>query len=71
MTTVTMLSTTSPGGSFDQTSNIAGRLVRKFITWRRQRATIQVLSGLDDHMLKDIGVARGNIRYLALKGSSE
>jgi uncharacterized protein YjiS (DUF1127 family) len=32
--------------------------------WQRraQRATVQMLNGLDDHMLKDLGMARGEIQ---------
>jgi hypothetical protein len=29
-------------------------------TWRRRR-TIEMLMGLDDHMLRDIGLARGSM----------
>lgn len=36
-------------------------LLRRWRHRRRTRATIETLRGLDDHMLRDIGVARGDI----------
>lgn len=38
-------------------------LVRPVLRWRRDAATLGELSQLDDHMLADIGVTRGDLRY--------
>ena len=37
----------------------------RFRHWRKQRATVDVLRGLSDHTLKDIGLTRGDIRGIA------
>jgi uncharacterized protein YjiS (DUF1127 family) len=36
-------------------------LVTAFLNWRRRRAELRSLQGLDDHMLKDIGVTRCDV----------
>lgn len=35
---------------------------RGLARWQRRRAAIRELSGLSDHILKDIGIGRGDIR---------
>ena len=40
-------------------------LFARFRQWRKQRATVDVLRGLSDHTLKDIGLTRGDIRGIA------
>lgn len=39
-------------------------LVREIRRWQRKRAAIRELESLSDHILKDIGVVRGQIRTL-------
>ena len=42
----------------------SARLAGAIARWRKRRRAIAELSQLSDHMLKDIGVARGDIRSL-------
>lgn len=44
---------------------ILQRLIASYIDYRMRRQTIAALSALDNHMLKDLGIARGNIEFLA------
>lgn len=37
------------------------RLASRYLAWRRRRATIAMLHGLDSRTLKDIGLARSEI----------
>lgn len=37
------------------------KLLRRFALWRARRTTMQALSSLDDHTLKDIGLHRSQI----------
>lgn len=41
-------------------------LIEPVVRWERRRATIRVLSSLDDRMLADIGISRNEIEQLAL-----
>ena len=41
------------------------RVIRAIAVKARERATIDALSDLDDRTLKDIGVSRSDIRYIA------
>lgn len=45
--------------------NMLMRFVRYVIDWRKTRAVIRELQTLSDKQLKDIGISRGEIRYLA------
>ena len=40
-------------------------LFTRYRQWRRRRTTVDVLRGLSDHTLKDIGLTRGDIRGIA------
>ena len=46
-------------------------VVTSFRNWRTRRSTIAALSNLSDHSLKDIGIARNEIRALAAELSNE
>ena len=37
------------------------RLATAFLNWRERRAELRSLQGLNDHMLKDIGVSRCDV----------
>ena len=45
--------------------NAIRSLIAQYGQWRTKRVTIDVLSGLSDHMLKDIGLTRGDIQGIA------
>lgn len=49
--------------AFSAAFHMAGAFVR----WRNERVTIRALEGLEDHILKDIGVNRGEIIAVARK----
>ena len=58
---------TLPAKSFPQSlvQPVAGAVRRAWRGYRHrkaQRATVRMLAGLDDHMLKDLGMARGEIQ---------
>jgi uncharacterized protein YjiS (DUF1127 family) len=36
-------------------------LWRVILNWYRRRRDLRILQGLDDHLLKDIGLRRGNL----------
>jgi uncharacterized protein YjiS (DUF1127 family) len=38
-------------------------IVRPIVRWHRQATTLGELAQLDDHLLADIGVSRGDLRY--------
>ena len=38
------------------------RVARAVVRWHRRNTSIRELSALSDHMLKDIGISRGEIR---------
>lgn len=46
---------------FSGAGRVAARALRDIALWRRRRATLRELQGLDDRMLKDIGLYRGEI----------
>jgi uncharacterized protein YjiS (DUF1127 family) len=41
--------------------SIFARVARPIAEWRDRRAAYDELAGLDDHMLADIGICRGDI----------
>lgn len=43
------------------------RVAAAFMRWRNERATMRALGALEDHILKDIGVSRGEIPAIARK----
>jgi uncharacterized protein YjiS (DUF1127 family) len=55
-------------GSLASFLAVPGNLLGKLGAWRRHRLAMQELEQLDDHMLKDIGVNRGEIPRVALYG---
>lgn len=40
---------------------------RSLCRWQTQRATLQALRGLDDRMLKDIGLTRSEVERVSIK----
>ena len=48
-------------GSMDRPARSTNALARRFLDWRMRRATRIVLNALDDRMLADIGLSRGDI----------
>lgn len=42
-------------------------LIRNYQNWRRYRNTVNELSRLSNHELNDLGIARGEIPYVARK----
>ena len=49
------------------TGNVAGRLLATWREWRRRVDSRAELAGLDDRMLKDIGLTRGDAEFLSNK----
>lgn len=42
-----------------------------YLKWREQRAAIAILRSLDDRMLKDLGLYRGEIESIVTEGSDK
>jgi len=57
----------APSWALDNLTNFGRRvvqpLVRPILRWRRDAVTLGMLGELDDHLLADIGVTRGDLRY--------
>jgi uncharacterized protein YjiS (DUF1127 family) len=49
------------------TRNVAGRLLATWREWCRRAHERAELAGLDDRMLKDIGLTRGDAEFLSNK----
>jgi len=45
-----------------------GKITQTFKTWSQQRRIYNELVSMDDHMLADIGVSRGEINAIAFRG---
>ncbi len=56
--------------AIDAVTTSATRLTGAIARWQKRRWAVAELSRLSDHMLKDIGVARGEIRALARRAQS-
>ena len=48
--------------AFDAVDNFAGAIAGAITKWHKRNKTIRELSKLNDHLLKDIGISRGEIR---------
>jgi len=48
-------------------SGVAGRMLTTWRAWRRRARDRAELAGLDDRMLKDIGLTRGDAEFLSNK----
>jgi uncharacterized protein YjiS (DUF1127 family) len=46
-------------------------IVAPFKAWRRQRVTYDELMALDDHMLRDLGITRGQVASVALIAATD
>ncbi len=46
-------------------SNIINSISTALANWQARRTTIQALSSLDEHTLRDIGISRGEITSVA------
>jgi len=44
-------------------------IVKNYRAWRRYRMTVSQLNRMSDHELRDIGVERGNIPFVARVGN--
>ncbi len=44
-------------------------MIRNYRTWRRYRETVSELSRLSNRELSDLGIARGDIPYVARKSA--
>lgn len=42
---------------------LAAALVNRFLDWQQRMHTVNTLAGLDDHLLKDIGVSRADVEF--------
>ena len=67
----TILRTARPAGgaagSFEAAASRAGRVLRALVTWSARSRQRRALAGLDDAMLKDIGLSRADIAFEAAK----
>lgn len=55
----------TPTWSAEWTTDEPNALVQALRRWWRERRTVATLQGLDDATLKDIGVHRGEIPWIA------
>lgn len=46
-------------------------LARRFLAWRRRQKAVRELQGLDNRVLRDMGIARSEIEYLVAGGDPE
>ena len=62
-------STNNPTAPFGSRTGIitdaANTLLGRYLAWRNYRATVIALASLSDHELADIGITRGEIKYVA------
>lgn len=55
----------------ERTGGHLARLAHRFMAWRRRRATIATLHGLDDRTLKDIGLLRAEVESAVNTGGKD
>jgi len=53
----------APSWAIESLADIGKALVRPLARWHRNAVTLGELKQLDDHLLADIGVTRGDLRY--------
>lgn len=53
-----------PGAAAQAVLRLGLAPLRRLGTWRKRRLAIRELERLDDHLLADIGLDRGRIRYV-------
>jgi uncharacterized protein YjiS (DUF1127 family) len=58
-------------GLLHRTASALGSFVRAYIERRTLRSTVRVLQGMDDRMLADIGMRRGEIHSIVYGGGSD
>ena len=58
-------------GLLRRIANALGGLVRAYMERRTMRSTVRVLQGMDDRMLGDIGMTRGEIHSIVYGGGSD
>jgi uncharacterized protein YjiS (DUF1127 family) len=67
----TILGVARPAGGaargFGAAANRLGRVWRALVTWSSRSRQRRALAGLDDAMLKDIGLSRADIEFEAAK----
>ena len=56
-----------PGAAAQAVLRLGLAPLRRLKTWRKRRRAIRELERLDAHLLADIGLDRGQIRYETLK----
>lgn len=49
------------------TTSFARDLLRRFLAWQRRRAECRALLQMDDHLLRDIGVDRLQVREMTTR----
>jgi uncharacterized protein YjiS (DUF1127 family) len=52
-------------------NSVFQKIGKRFQAWRERQQAIAELSGLDDRMLADIGLRRGDIPYILLDNEAE